>query len=234
MRKVGLFILISCLLIMLGCESATKQEVIEEENEDKMDELLIQAAEEQDEVEVIRLIEEEGANIDTKSEEGETPVLIATKNNDADLVKQLIDLGADINIQDDREDNVLLYAGAYGYLDIVKLAIEADADTTIVNRYGGIALIPAAERGHLEVIEYLLRDSDSDVNHINDLGWTALLEAIILSDGGKVHQDIVQLLLDHGADMDIADRDGISPLDHAQKRGYDAITRILKQAKEKE
>jgi len=51
-----------------------------------------------------------------------------------------------------------------------------------------------------------------DVNHINNLGWTALLEAIVLSDGGLRHQQIVQLLLDHDADMTIADKDGVTPL----------------------
>jgi len=51
-----------------------------------------------------------------------------------------------------------------------------------------------------------------DVNHINNLGWTALLEAIVLSDGGLRHQQIVQLLLDHAADVTIADKDGVTPL----------------------
>jgi len=68
-----------------------------------------------------------------------------------------------------------------------------------------------------------------DVNHINNLGWTALLEAIVLSDGGLRHQQIVQLLLDHDADVTIADKDGVTPLQHARRRGFAEIARILAQ-----
>jgi ankyrin repeat protein len=68
-----------------------------------------------------------------------------------------------------------------------------------------------------------LNETDVDVNHINDLGWTALLEAVILTDGGPVFQEIVAELITHGADVNIADGDGVSPLSHARKRGYHEI-----------
>ena len=45
-------------------------------------------------------------------------------------------------------------------------------------------MIPASERGHVEVVRYLLEETDVDVDHVNNLGWTALLEAVILGDGG--------------------------------------------------
>ena len=90
-----------------------------------------------------------------------------------------------------------------------------------------IALIPAAERGHVEVVRYLLTESDVDVDHVNNLGWTALLEAIILSDGGPAHQEIVALLIEHGADVDLADGDGVTPLAHARSRGFDEIAALL-------
>src|SRR5699024_5375443 len=124
----------------------------------------------------------------------------------------LIEYGADINIRNHNEDNVLLYAGAEGLLEIVKLAIEANADTTLTNRFGGTALIPAADRGHVEVVDYLLEKSDVDVNHVNDLHWTALLEAVILGDGAEPHQEIVNLLIQHGADIHLADKEGVTPL----------------------
>jgi ankyrin repeat protein len=70
------------------------------------------------------------------------------------------------------------------------------ADPTITNRFGGVALIPAAERGHVDVVRYLLEETDIDGDHVNRLGWTALLEAILLSDGGAAHQEIVALLIE--------------------------------------
>ena len=190
---------------------------------------LIDAAERGDTAIVRRLLQE-SANINARDERGRTPVMAATHGNHADTVAALIQAGADINIRDNRMDNPFLYAGAEGLLDILKLTIAAGADTKLTNRFGGTALIPAAERGHVAVVEQLLTHTDVDVNHINNLGWTALLEAIVLSDGGPRHQQIVQLLVDHGADVNIPDKHGVTPLQHARSRGFHAIERILAQA----
>ncbi|MFM1655496.1 ankyrin repeat domain-containing protein [Brevibacillus sp. B_LB10_24] len=194
-----------------------------------MSEQLLKAAETGDHAGVKALLEQ-GADVNVRDSRGRTPVMTATYGGHTEAVKTLIDAGADINIRDDRSDNVLLYAGAEGILDIVKLAIEAGADTTLTNRFGGTALIPACERGHVQVVKELLTHSDVDVNHVNNLGWTGLLEAIILSDGGLRHQEIVQLLVDHGADVNLADRDGVTPLQHAKKRGFKEMEQILLKA----
>ena len=100
----------------------------------------------------------------------------------------------------------------------------------LTNRFGGIALIPASERGHVEVVRYLLDETDVDVDHVNNLGWTALLEAVILGNGGPEHQAIVRLLLDAGADPELADKDGVTPLAHARARGQAEIAAILVEA----
>jgi ankyrin repeat protein len=76
-------------------------------------------------------------------------------------------------------------------------------------------------------VREILSTTHIDVNHVNDLGWTALLEAVILGDGGPTHTEIVRELLAHGADRRIADRDGVTPLQHARQRGYAAIVRLL-------
>ncbi|CRK81891.1 ankyrin repeat domain-containing protein [Neobacillus massiliamazoniensis] len=194
-----------------------------------MDQQLIGLAEKGDTENVLKLLEE-GANINATDGLGRTAVMAATYNNKVDTVKALIQNGADINIRDNNLENVLLHAGAKGLLEIVKLAIDAGADTKLTNRFGGTALIPASERGHVEVVKELLTHSDIDVNHINNLHWTALIEAVILGDGGDKHQKIVQLLVDHGADVNIGDRDGITPLKHAQSRGFREIENILQKA----
>lgn len=205
-----------------------KQTQAKEKGLKAMNQQFILAAEKGDTAKVQRLLED-GADINVTDDHGRTAVMTATYNNKADTVKVLIENGADIDIRDDHLNNVLLYSGAEGMLEIVKLAIDAGADTSLTNRFGGTALIPAAERGHVEVVKELLTNSDIDVNHINNLHWTALLEAVILGDGGVRHQQIVQLLVDHGADVNIADKDGITPLEHAQQLGYKEIEKILEQ-----
>ncbi|WP_286926522.1 MULTISPECIES: ankyrin repeat domain-containing protein [Lysinibacillus] len=168
--------------------------------------------------------------INAQDSKKRTALMIATYNQDVEAVKLLIDAGANVNIQDDLLNTPFLYAGAEGYLDILKLTIQAGADPTIVNRYGGTALIPAAEHGHVEVIEELLNDTTINVNHVNLLGWTALMEAIVLNNGNPIQQTVVQLLIDHGADVNIPDNDNVTPLQHAKKQGFKEIENILIEA----
>lgn len=233
MVKYRIFLIFICF-VLTACQSY--EEPLQNSNEIQLDEMevntvnshqqLILSAEKGDIQRVLKLLDE-GVDINVTDSNGRTAVMAATYNNQVEMVKKLIEKGADINIRDNNLNNVLLYAGAEGISEVVKLAIEAGADTSLTNRFGGTALIPASERGHVEVVKELLANSDIDVNHINDLHWTALLEAIILGDGGKEHQKIVQLLVDHGADVSIADKDGITPLKHAQNRGFREIEEIL-------
>ena len=172
----------------------------------------------------------DGLDIDARDAQGRTAILAATVARQNAAVAALLDAGADVDLQDERLDNPFLYAGAEGLLDILRLVNAAGADPAITNRYGGIALIPASERGHVETVRYLLAESDVDVDHVNRLGWTALLEAILLSDGGPAHQEIVRLLIEHGADVDLADGDGVRPLAHARARGFTEIAAQLEAA----
>lgn len=228
-------IVISLLAVAVaGCSTAPDNEhslPVQSEKKDggDLEQKLITAAAEGDTKAVLELLEA-GAPIDATDSDGVTAVMAATQRNEVDTVRKLIERGADIDIRNHRQDNVLLYAGAEGLLEIVQLALEAGADPALTNRYGGTALIPASERGHVAVVEELLTNSEIDVNHLNDLHWTALLEAVILGNGGRDHQKIVQLLVDHGADVDIADRDGITPLQHAERHGYEEVAGILKKA----
>ncbi len=145
-------------------------------------------------------------------------------------LRALLAAGADVDLQDERLDNPFLYAGAEGLLDVLRLVDAAGADPAITNRFGGTALIPACERGHVEVVRYLLEHTAVDIDHVNRLGWTALLEAIVLADGGDAHQAVVDLLIEHGADLDLPDHDGVRPLAHARARGQTEIARALEAA----
>ena len=215
-------------LLLQGCVSTNDQEEIEkqEKESETMTEQLVLAAE-NGEIEVLRNLVEAGADTNAQDANGRTAVMIATYNNDIEAVKLLVEAGADVNIQDDMKNNPLLYAGAEGFLEILKLTINAGADPTITNRYGGTALIPASEHGYVDVVKELLTNTDIDVNHVNNLGWTALMEAVILNDGNDVQQQTVQVLIDHGADVNIPDNKGITPLQHAREKGFKEMEQLL-------
>ena len=184
------------------------------------------AAAERGETLVVKRLLAAGVNVNTRDGRGRTALLAATHRNHVDVARLLITEGADVNARDFVQDTPFLLAGAEGRAEILKLMLTAEPDLKSVNRFGGTALIPACHRGHVDAVKVLLTTA-IDINHVNYLGWTALMEAVVLGDGGPNHTQIVRLLVDAGADVNIPDRDGITPLSHARQRGYDATIRIL-------
>lgn len=192
------------------------------------DQALIAAAERGDTPAVARLLQE-GASLLARDGSGRTALVAAAYGNHVEAARLLLQAGASPNVRDTVGRTAFMVAAVYGHLDILRLTLKHGADVHTLNQYGGTALIPAAHYGHVEVVRELL-GTKVNVNHVNRFGWTALIEAVILGDGGRRHTEIVRLLLAHGADAGIADRDGVTPLAHARQRGYAGIVRLLEQA----
>jgi ankyrin repeat protein len=112
---------------------------------------------------------------------------------------------------------------------LLEVTLAGGADVAAKDRFNGTGLIRAAERGYARIVRLLLR-TDIDVDHVNRLGWTALLEAIILGEGGRPHVATVRALVGAGADVNLADGDGVTPLTHARERGQREIAAILRAA----
>lgn len=122
--------------------------------------------------------------------------------------------------QDSRRYDIITIAAVRNDVEMVRTAISLGADPrAITSPYDGTALIAAAHLGHAEVVRTLIA-AGAPLDHVNNLGWTAVIEAVVLGNGGKPHQDTLQALLDGGADAELADRDEIRPLEHAKRRGY--------------
>ncbi len=170
---------------------------------------------------------ENGVNVNTQDDNKRSLLLLATINKQVEMAKILVEKGADVNMQANNQDSPFLYAGASGQTELVKLFLAKGARFDIFNRYNGSALIPACERGHVETVRLLVNTKGYPVNHVNRLGWTALMEAIVLGNGTEKYQEIVQILKDGGADLQIPDHDGVTPLQHAQRRGFKEIVQIL-------
>jgi ankyrin repeat protein len=183
--------------------------------------MLLEAAASGDAARVTELLSD-GARVDVRDAAKRTSLLLAARGDHVDVARALIAAGADVNAKDNIRDTPFLYAGAEGRDAILRMILDTGrANVKDTNRYGGTALIPAAHHGHPGAVRILLGTA-IDIDHVNDLGWTALLEAVILSDGGPVHQEIVGLLVDAGA-ANIPDRNGKTPLDHARARGFGAM-----------
>lgn len=171
----------------------------------------------------------QGASVHASDDQGVTALIAAAYQNHLEVAKLLIEAGADVNVQDNTQQSAYLISTAEGYLDLLKLTLEAGADVHSLDSYNGTGLIRAADRGHAEIVEELLK-TDIAIDHVNRLGWTALLEAIILGDGGSRHTEVVRLLVQAGADVNLTDRNGVTPLAHARQRGFEEIVGILESA----
>jgi ankyrin repeat protein len=186
---------------------------------------LIKSSEKGD-IKTVEALLKEDVYIHTQDKEGRCALVAAAYNNHLEIVDLLIAAGADVNMKDDTLQSAYLISTSEGYTELLTKTLKAGADVLSTDSYNGTGLIRAADRGHVEIIRELLK-TDIRVNHINRIGWTALLEAVILGDGGKRHTEVVRLLVDAGADVNLPDKDGVTPLAHAKNRKFFDIVTIL-------
>jgi len=171
-----------------------------------------------------------GARVDVRDWYGRTPLHVAAYGGHHDAMRALVRAGADPNaLEHDRYDVITIAAVANDLRTLeVALALGARA-TNVTSRYDGTALIAAAHLGHVDVVRTLIR-AGAPLDHVNNLGWTALIESIVLGDGGARHTETLNALVRAGARHDLADRDGRTPLALARARGYAEMVKVLEDA----
>ena len=161
---------------------------------------------------------------------GRTPLHVAAHARKADAVRVLMRAGAKHRLLErDRYDAVTIAAVANDEETLRALLSLGASATLVTSRYDGTALIAAAHLGHHGVVKQLIA-AGAPLDHVNNLHWTALIEAIVLGDGGPRHVDTLQALVDAGANVQLADRNGNTPLRLAKMRGYRAMVEILERA----
>ena len=172
----------------------------------------------------------QGVKPDVRDDYHRTPLHVAAYRSQVDSMGALVAAGADPNtLEHDRYDIVTIAAVANN-LAVLRAALTLGCKATnITSRYDGTALIAAAHLGHAEVVRELIR-AGAPLNHVNNLGWTAVIEAIVLGDGGPRHLATLGALVDAGADVNRGDRNGIRPLEMARRRGYLSMIRVLEHA----
>jgi len=181
----------------------------------------------QGDIATIRKLVSEGANLEAQDQAGRTPLHVAAFASQDEAVKTLAEAGADLNALENQAYDIVTIAAVADDFEMVDLALNLGADAgNITSPYDGTALIAAAHLGHFKVVKRLITGG-APLDHVNNLAWTALIEAVILGDGGPDHIETVRALVNAGADKTIGDRQGVTPLAHAQARGYNDMIDLL-------
>lgn len=156
--------------------------------------------------------------------------MFARYGSHVDTARILIAAGSDVNRQDQTQQSAYLIAtseiGPDAGLELLQLTLANGADVRSRDSYKGTGLIRAAERGYPNMVRELLQ-TKIEIDHVNRLQWTALLESNLLGDGGPNYTEIVAMLLKAGANPNLADGQGVTPLAHARSRSFDKIAEFL-------
>ena len=165
--------------------------------------------------------------VDVNYKVGDYAVLHSTvcQKEATDVVQVLIDGGADVNILNNDGYSLLHYACQHGSLESVKMLVSAGAGVRVTNDEGKTCLHTVAEAGRTEIVRYLVSLPHVDVNQDTVESDTALHLAVL-----HVKPDVVQVLIDAGADINIQDSEGRSPLHTACELGTLDMVKMLVRA----
>jgi len=170
------------------------------------------------------------AELDARDGNGRTPLHVATFARQSGAIRTLVKAGAGIDLLDrDIYDGVTIAAVADDEETLRTLLALGASAKQVTSRYDGTALIAAAHLGHDGVVRQLIA-AGAPLDHVNNLHWTAAIESVVLGNGGPRHQATLKALIDAGANLQLADRQGNTPLQLARSRGYGEMVKLLEKA----
>src|SRR5262245_4240899 len=218
-----------CLIVLLALTAPAAAQIPPSAAEIAAYRGLHAAAARGDAGEIERLVRA-GTTIDARDSHGRTPLHVAVFMRKQDAARILIRLGADPNALESQQYDIVTIAAVADDVQMLRIALDGGCKANnITSPYQGTALIAAAHLGHVEVVRMLIA-AGAPLDHINNLGWTALIESIVLGDGGKRHTAVLKDLVDAGAKPNLGDRSGDTPLALAKKRGFGEMAKILEAA----
>ncbi len=173
---------------------------------------------------------ESTTNIDQRDGNGRSALHVAAYRGNHAAMRKLVAAGADANALENDYYDILTIAAVANDLETLRLALQLGCKPgNVTSRYQGTALIAAAHLGHVEIVQALI-DAGAPLDHVNNLNWTALIESIVLGDGGARHTATLKALVEAGADVNLPDGRGSTPLQLARNYGYRDMVRILQAA----
>ena len=171
-----------------------------------------------------------GSPIEARDGHQRTPLHVAAHLKRNEAAALLMKLGADANALDAQKYDIVTIAAVADDVAMLKVALAGGCRSgNMTSPYDGTALIAAAHLGHDEVVRVLIA-AKAPLDHVNNLHWTALIESIVLGNGGKRHIATLDALVKAGANLALADSSGSTPLTLAKRRGYAEMVAILEKA----
>jgi ankyrin repeat protein len=225
-RSTPLSVAVAAALALLGAPALLLAQTAPTERELQIYAGLHAAAANGDVAEIEKLIAD-GEKPNIQDANSRTPLHVAAFRRQHAAAQALLRLGANPNAMDLQRYDIVTIAAVQNDLEMLKIALAGGGSArNVTSQYDGTALIASAHLGHVEVVRTLI-EAKAPLDHVNNLGWTALIEAVVLGNGDKNHIDVVEALVKAGADVDIKDRQGSTALAHARQRGYAEMVRIL-------
>jgi ankyrin repeat protein/L-ascorbate metabolism protein UlaG (beta-lactamase superfamily) len=164
---------------------------------------------------ILELLLDHGADANAQAQGGATPLIQAAATQRIDCVKLFLSKGADPNKPNDHGLTPLTLAALRGSLSISELLLESGAKLDILDKNGQTPLITAITSGNAEFVE-LFAEQGADLDAAEKCwGRTALHFAAARGD-----DDAVGILLKCGANADVEDDSGMTPLHLAAKYGH--------------
>ncbi len=168
-----------------------------------------------------------GLDPNARDANGRTPLHVAAFLGHTEAMRALVKGGADPNALDNQKYDIVTILAVKDDVPNLEVALSIGASArNITSPWNGTALIAAAHLGHDGVVRTLIR-AGAPLDHVNTLHWTAAIEAIVLGDGGRRHTASLKALIDAGANLSLADRQGQTPLTLARGRGFKEMVELL-------
>jgi ankyrin repeat protein len=226
----GMFVMITAVLLLAVTAANSASAQVPPTAAEAAGYTGLHAAAHRGDVAELRKLITAGARLEQRDGYGRTPLHVATFARQREVLQALAKAGANLGaLENDRYDAVTIAAVADDE-ETLRLLLSLGASAKLItSRYDGTALIAAAHLGHAGVVRQLIA-AGAPLDHVNNLHWTATIEAVVLGDGGTRHQQTLQALVDAGANLSLTDRQGRTPLMLARSRGYTEMVRILEGA----
>ncbi|XP_072504563.1 2-5A-dependent ribonuclease isoform X2 [Notamacropus eugenii] len=170
---------------------------------------------------IVQFLLEKGADPHIKKDNGATPFIVAGIVGNVELLKLFLSKGADINEYDNHGFTAFMEAAWYGHVEALEFLYENGAQVNLgrqtseeqkkLRKGGNTALMDAAEQGHVNAVKILLKEMQADVNACDNRGRNALVHSLLNPKNKKVKQ-IIHLLLEYRADVNVRGEKGKTPL----------------------